>query len=251
MVASVSTSLGNSHSKRTSTRRDRKSRRVLIIVCSILSAGLIAAVILIKGNVSGIEFAPSHFQTRSFSFYEIPFLHLQITPVNRKTTTNKTARQIRTSAWINAPRGQAPSNWHIVELSRGPTRTPAIASLLVETLDLSDSSGLFWHQWNQDHPQRAAILWPIVQRLAERELYVLIPELLQLARTLPGDDSPAELQDAIDPWLIQQYGDLIGDLSESGQGELAGELYQEAVTDFPEAKQQLRTKLASSSQATQ
>jgi hypothetical protein len=208
----------------------------LIIVCTLLSVLLISAVVAIKGHVSGSEFSPSHFQTREFTFYEIPFVHLQITPIRRKDTTTGIARQIRAKSWINVPRGQKPTQWHLISLWRGPTATPAVASLLSKELELQGSAGSFWEDWNSDHPQRASALWPVVQRLAERELYIMIPELLQTARTLPGSDDAVTLSAAIDRWLIDQYVGLVKDLRDAQRIVLADELLAEAMTDFPQSE---------------
>ncbi|MCA9138546.1 MAG: hypothetical protein KDB00_17365 [Planctomycetales bacterium] len=206
---------------------------MLIITCSILSIALVAIVVTIKGSVSGSEFAPSHFETRVFSFYEIPFLHIQITPIKRKNTTGPISRQLRAKSWINPPRGQAPTTWHLVELSRGPTGTPAVAELLTSELEIRDSTGLVWEQWNLDHPNRAAVLWPVVQRLSERELYVIIPELLLLARTLPGSDDANALSAEIDRWLVGQYAGLVKDLRDAKRTVLADEMLEEAIADYP------------------
>lgn len=201
--------------------------------------------ILIKGSVSGTEFAPSHFQTREFSFYEIPIVHLQITPIHRSTTTNTVTTQIRTKGWIQVPRGQQPDQWHLVRLSRGPSTTPAIASLLTDELELSVAGGTpFWKSWNADHPNRAAVLWPVVQRLSDRELYLMIPELLMLARSQPGNDDGQLLAEAIDTWLIEQYVGLIGDLRDADRTTLADQMLAEAIRDYPDAPQLAALKLA-------
>jgi len=224
----VSTSVSTSQS----SRRGRKPRRALIILSSILCTLLIAGIVYVKGNVSGTEFAPSHFQTREFSFFEIPFLHIQITPVRRSNVTDSVARQVRTSSWISVPRGKRPSTWHLVRLSRGPTTTPAIAELLTSELTLRGNSGPFWKDWNNNHPARAAILWPVVQRLAGRELYLLIPELMRLARTHPDEKN---LAGRIDRWLIDEYASLIADLRDADRTALADSLLAEAIDDYPEA----------------
>lgn len=229
----MSTSVSSSNSNGKSSRRGRGSRRALIIICSILSVALVSVVVAIKGYVSGTEFAPSHFQTREFSFYEIPFLHVQITPISRKNTSGAISRQLRAKSWITSPRGQKPTVWHLVALYRGPTGTSAVAELLTGELQIEDSKGLFWEQWNLDHPKRASVLWPIVQRLAERELYVIVPELLQLARTTPGDDDATLLAAEIDRWLIEQYSGLVKDLRDANRSVLAEEMLAEALADYP------------------
>ena len=202
-----------------------------------MSILLVTVVVLLKGSVSGTEFAPSHFQTREFSFYEIPFLHIQITPITRKDKTGPIARQIRANSWITVPRGQKPTNWHLVALNRGPTGTPAVAGLLTDGLAIESANGSFWKIWNDDHPKRASVLWPTVQRLAERELYVIIPELMQLARTLPGDDDANLLADQIDRWLIEQYTGLVKDLRDADRMVLADEMLAEAIGDFPASQE--------------
>lgn len=215
------------------SRRRRRSNRPLIIVCGILAILLVSSIVLVKGSVSGTEFSPSHFQTRDFSFYEIPYLNLQITPISRSNTTSAVASHLRTSAYIKTPRGKPPADWQLVTIARGPTSTPAVASLLVQALDLKNGTDPFWIGWNKDHPNRAATLWPVVQKLAGRELYILIPELLELARTLPGNDDGTALADVIDQWLPNQYVDLIGDLRQADRQTLADDLLAEALSDYP------------------
>lgn len=237
MVGTVSTSVSSSNSNAKPSRGRPKTRRVLVITCVFLSLALLGTLVGIKGRVSGSEFAPSHFQTREFSFYEIPFLHIQITPIKRKNTTGAIARQLRAKSWISVPRGNPPSVWHIVRLWRGPSNTTAVASLLTEQLRVGQGSGGFWKNWNSEHPNRASVLWPQVQELAERELYVLIPELMLLARSLPGDDSPNALSDAIDQWLVDQYSGLVTDFRDANRLMLADELLTEALNDYPDSPQ--------------
>lgn len=236
MVGTLSTSVSSSPSPNLDYRGRRGSRRPLIIICTILTVFLVAAVMMIKGRVSGTEFSPSHFQTRDFFFYEIPYLHVQLTPIRRSNSTGSFTLQIRAKSWINVPRGVPPSNWHLVTLWRGPTEIPAVASLLVRELELPESGGLFWENWNTDHPNRASVLWPLVQRLADRELYVLVPELMLLARTLPGDDDADKLAAVANQWVVDQYVGLVNDLRDADRGVLADDLLDEAISDFPLSK---------------
>lgn len=209
----------------------------MISVSSIMTVILVGGFVLFKGNVSGYEFAPSHFQTREFSFYEIPYLEIQISPIRRSVVNDKLARQLRTQSLVTIPRGRKPNTWHLVSLRRGPTLTPALASLLVDSMRIGGLSGnLYWVSWISDHPNRAAVLWPTVQQLAERELYVLIPELLELARSFPGDDDAASFQTAADELLVGQYVSLIADLRLADRAPLAEELLREALQDYPDAE---------------
>jgi hypothetical protein len=233
---------GKSSPARKSSRKRSGSRGLIIVLCTVLTVIGAATLVAIKGNVRGTEFAPSHFQTREFSFYEIPGLSLQITPIRRSNSTSPLATQIRTKGWIHVPRGRQPDAWHLVRLSRGPSTTPAVASLLVDAMDVGLPDDAFWKDWNRDHPGRAAALWPIVQRLAARELYVLIPELMALARSLPGADDRQTLAAAIDDWLIAQYAALVVDLRDADRSALADELLSESLQDYPEAPQLVELK---------
>jgi len=234
----VSTSISSPSNK----RRGGPGRRTIIVLCSLLVSVLLLGIVLVQGNVAGSEFAPSHFQTREFSFYEIPFVHWQITPIRRRNTTDTVARQIRMSGWITAPRGKKPSRWHLVRLSRGPSETAALASLLTDELRIGGSND-FWKTWNKRFPARAAVVWPVVQRLASRELYVLIPELLQLARSQSGGDDGNQLQRRIDAWLVEQYAALVQDMRAAERTDLADELLDEARRDYPDHPRLTRLEL--------
>jgi hypothetical protein len=188
-------------------------------------------VIRTQGFVSGHEFSPTHFQQRKFSFYEIPLIHLQITPIKRSGTTPRTATYVRQNSLITPAPG-TPTTWHLVAISRGLTgSTPADANLLMDQLSLRAGGDEYWRKWSIDHPKQAKILWPVIQRLAERELYLLMPPLFELAQI---EQSPDCLQENIDSHLKQQYRSLILDMKAADRSELAQQLLVEATRDYPE-----------------
>lgn len=214
----------------------RNRRPVAYIVAAVLTLVLVGGFVAIQGNVSGTEFSPTHFRTREFSFYEIPLVHVQLTPITRTDRTGPVERQLRAKTWIKAPNGPPPEPWHLVTIRRGTRASTAHASLLVEEMQLTELGKYFWKRWNVDYPKRATVLWPLVQRLAERELYVLIPELLARARSLSGQDDAQEFLDDVTPWLIEQYASLIGDLRDANRNVLADEILTEALKDHPDAR---------------
>lgn len=232
--ADMSTSV--SHSSNQASRPKRKGGRfarwwitgasgLIILVVGFL-------IIRIQGSVSGVEFSPTHFQTREFRFFEIPLLQWQITPIHRSASTPKTATYVRQKGLIPMANG-VPQTWHLVSISRGLTgEEPADAGLLVDQMNFSMGKDRYWRKWSVDHPNRATVLWPVVQRLAERELYILMPGLFELAQE---DRTPAELSTAIDNYLPAQYSRLIMDLAEAGRGDLAEALLEEARADYPDS----------------
>lgn len=226
----VSTSV-SSTANSAPAKRGKSLRRLVIAISAILLTLLLFIIVRIQGHVTGQEFAPTHFQQRDFSFYEIPLIHLQITPIKRSGSTPSSAMYIRQNNLIQPFTGK-PQDWHLVSITRGLTgRTPADANLLLEQLLLENGGDVYWRKWSIDHANRAKVLWPVIQNLAQRELYILMPELFELAqRDLP----PEELGRRIERSLQRRYYDLILDMKDAGRLELARGLLDEALQDYPD-----------------
>ncbi len=237
-LAVVSSSV-SSPSPKSAASRGRGLRRWVVIVAAILSTLMLFAVVRLQGRVTGQEFSPTHFQVRKFSFYEIPLLHLQITPIKRSGNTPRSATYLRQTSLISKPQGP-PTLWHLISITRGITgTTPGDAHLLVDQLTLTTDSNPFWRQWSIDHPQHAAQLWPLIQRLAERELYILTPGLLELALI---EQPVGKFAQQADQWLLEEYIKLVQDMREAKRDELAGQLLEEALSDFPGDAELLRLR---------
>jgi len=223
--------------------RGRSGRFWIVLVSGLLIVLGLALIVLFFGHVRGREFAPSHFETRSFSFYEIPLLKLQITPIRRTSEQSKLQAYLTTTALLTRPTGQA-TIWHLIEVERGPGGIqPADAKLLTDFLHVSHRQNWtqnesHWHQWSIKHPQHAKALWPRVQRLADRELYVLIPELFRIAaQTTSGDHSLGTtvqfMQQKMEDFLLASYLALIDEMTAAGRLNVAQSLRQDALKDFP------------------
>ncbi|MEX0824972.1 MAG: hypothetical protein WD119_02335 [Pirellulaceae bacterium] len=206
----------------------------MLLVGAIASTILIlfvGGVILMQGRVHGTEFSPTHFQTRSFSFHEIPLLHLQLTPIRRSAATAAASSYLRANNLIRVPPGTS-TQWHLVRITRGMgPATPADSHILVKYLNLDRSQSAYWKQWSVDHPELAKALWPRIQRLAQRELYVLMPDLFELAVRAPSSTEVFTKQ--LDRLIRESTLRLAADMTEAGRVELARALLTEALTDFP------------------
>jgi hypothetical protein len=225
-----STPLGRSKMRRPRNR---------IIVISIGGAVILAClggIVAVFGRVSGREFAPSAFETRYFSFVEIPILRLQITPIRRTNHYSALAAYLNTAALIPRVQG-TPTQWHLIELRRAAVSTlPADAKLLSDFLEQPTVSGagtayLHWHQWSLDHPEMAAVLWPAIQKLAQRELYLLIPDVFRLAEQSGSAEAFAE---ELQLFIASSYEELIVDLRAADQTGLAESFLAEAIADYPD-----------------
>lgn len=209
----------------------RRTQVVIALIGSCVMAFVLFLIIRIQGPVAGREFNPDDFRQREFSFYEIPLLRLQITPIRRRNSNSETAQFLRRNSLID-PRSGETNRWDLVEITRGISgEIPADARLLVEQLSLRRDGDGYWQIWSQRHPEHARRLWPVVQRLSRRELYLLLPPLFEMAQ---NEGTADELSEAIRQYLRQQYSDLIADMREAGREELAEALLREATEDFPD-----------------
>lgn len=234
--------------RRSRTGRSGSGRFWVLTITGSLIVLFLSGIVFFFGQVEGREFAPSHFEIRRFSFIEIPLLRLQITPIRRFSESSVLQSYLNTSSLITRPPGQ-PTAWHLVELSRfGVPTQPADAKLLTDFLKIPYSgfamrrgaaaqSDLYWHQWSIGHPEHAAVLWPQIQKLAERELYLLIPDVFQIADAAVADataQSVAAMRTRLRAFLIESYASLIDDMRAAGMDDVAESLRREAATDYPD-----------------
>jgi len=204
-------------------------RWVLLWTGSLVAVTVIMT--FLAGKVTGVEFSPTHFQIRSFSFYEIPLFGLQVTPIERSTRPASVTNYLISQNALQIPPGP-PAKWHLVQIQRG-FQAPALADaeILTSRLELEGYGDMYWDRWSREHRATAALFWPIVQRLAERELYLILPELFQLAER---ETEPAVFQQEIDRVLPLAYQQLAEDLFEANQPELARAVLADALRDYPQ-----------------
>ncbi len=209
-------------------RRISGSQIWISLISAIVLGLVVWAVIGTMGHVEGEEFSPTHFRSRRFSFYEIPIIHWQITPIQRTPSTPTTAILLTQNKWILPP-STTPTTWHLASLSHGG-REPQDddAALLLSQLRLMGDNGPFWSKWSTEHPTLASVLWPTIEKLAQRELYILMPRLLELIRPIDDVDSLRVTQSE---YLRKQYASLIRDMRAAGRDDLAEALTAEAAQD--------------------
>lgn len=207
---------------------------------------IVALVIWVGGRVEGREFTPTHFTQRSFSFWEVPLLGLQVTPIKRSPVPMRTINLLRSKPYFPTPKS-APTVFHPVEISRGLSGQPqpGDAKILVDYLTLDDDGTSVWEQWTRDHPQAAAVFWPVIHKLAQRELYLLMPDLFAIAERTTDANA---LSSQIDTQLRSEYLALAQDLAAAEQNAMAVEVLEEAVADYPgdQALRDLRAELKQS-----
>jgi hypothetical protein len=208
--------------------------------------GLLGATLLVYmatvtfGAVHGIEFCPQTFERRSYSFYELPILGIQITG-NRREDLTAAAETFLTSQKYIAPPAAGQQDWHIVVGSRGPRlQRRGDAHILIQYLDAKDGKDYHrWVKWSEDHPSLAKIFWPAVQRLAAHELYVFIPDLFDLAKAI---DDPVKLQQELDRDVARRLLFLARRLQDREDHAAAIKVLTEAAPLDPENKEIQRAR---------
>jgi hypothetical protein len=219
-------------SRYASTRPPRRFRWWFVLVAAggLLVVGYLSTRIF--GWVSGEEFSPDSFQRRRFSYYEIPLIHLQITPVSRESSTNPLENHLATDM---LGQSAVEPRWDLVWARQG-AQSPEFgdASILCAYLDARDSNGdLFWKTWTEKNPQLAKKLWTTVLELAQQQLYLLVPDVFALAAQATD---AASLEQNIGQLLADRYELLARTQVQRGNAQLARQLAEEGLRYAPQRR---------------
>lgn len=156
-------------------------------------------VVVYFGGVSGEEFNPYSLQRRTFHYYQIPGVRIQITPISRQTISTDFGGVVIGNKWVKT---KSTSRWHLVwasianrQMERGD------ASILTEFIGDNNS---VWSRWSDAQPVCAKRFWPEVIDLARRNHYLLIPELMAVAEGAT-DTNFQEFDRELQATLISQY----------------------------------------------
>lgn len=171
--------------------------------------GLLAVTLLVFlltlwfGGVHGTEFSPQTFERRSYSFYELPVIGIQVTAIRHDDLSGTAETFLTSNKYVAVPPAGGPQDWHIIVGSRGTKMfRKGDASILMQYLDSRDAGDYHrWVKWSEDNPKLAKVFWPAVQRLAGHDLYIFIPDLFLLAKQ---HSDAVKLQAAIDKLVAEK-----------------------------------------------
>jgi tetratricopeptide (TPR) repeat protein len=216
----------------TAAVRPQRSRPALFWVLG--AVGIVVVIYLATqwfGHVVGEEFCADAFCRRSFHYVEIPLLHIQVWPISRSDATKSLERTLQAKRYVPAPSG-AELRWDLVSSARlGTATVQGDAAILCAYLDAVDEDDQrYWENWTNAHPELAQVLWPTVARVAHQRLYIFIPELMDLARSVPDAES---LRREIARVLTRNYARLAEVHRQLGDPETAAELYGTALEYNP------------------
>ncbi len=163
----------------------RMAGGVVIGLVALLGAALL---ILVFGMVHGEEFSPSGFRRRSFTYYEIPLLGGQISPVFREARDGLLSKHLQRHELI--PISREADRWDVVyRTSMSRAREHGAAYTLCAYLDMQDEQrNPRWLVWTKDHPELAKVLWPEIAALAADQVYFAVPEMMECASLVTSPD---------------------------------------------------------------
>ena len=165
-----------------------------MLVSAILILAFIAH-LFIGGVVDGEEFSPDDFSRRKFSYNVMPVFNIclwgirysDVTPVFEQTLfADGLLDSDSAKAW---KKGKA-KKWHLVsDSASNPESRDFDAQLLVRFLDIRNSEHeSVWAKWNEDHPELAKMLWPVVADMARNNLYVELTDIMAQALSVSDEN---------------------------------------------------------------
>lgn len=204
---------------------------------ALLVVAFIGGLTMMFGRVSGEEFSPYEFKRRTFSFYEIPLVRLQVWPIKHIDATGDVETEVVAKKLITI-KPPAEPRWDLVLGYRGSAQVAeGDANILCRYFDRLDSSAeRTWQTWTQEQPKLAKILWPRIAKLAEDDLYLFMPDLFELAAQASEatDADVAALETALTKLLAQKYHDFGIVQQKLERHDAAVELLTEALKFAPD-----------------
>lgn len=141
---------------------------------------IVLAIFTFASAISGTEFSPNTFQTRTFTYSRVPWTRIRIAPTKLGAITNIASIDVLKHLSTSS-RAQ---EWHVVRISGAPGESHG-AEILVDALGQRTVDGMnMWGTWSTTYPNAATVFWPLVQQVSFQQLYECIPELMEVAETV-------------------------------------------------------------------
>jgi tetratricopeptide (TPR) repeat protein len=194
------------------------------------------------GRVEGEEFCPETFERRSFVYYEMPLLRLQVWPIDRRDVTGSLESFLTGEDFLVVEElSDDEKRWDLVQATRGWESQPGVnttagdAEILCRYLrSVNSEDDVVWLEWTKKNRPLAKVLWPPIAKLARDHLYLLAPELFQAARRARDAD---HLASRIQEILADRYLVLARAQQQLGRHQQAIDLFDEVLTYAPDSRE--------------
>ena len=177
--------------------RPRRGPRPLVWLVRLAVAAVFLAFNLVTfGRVEGFEFSPDTCKLRSFTYWQIPLINVQVLPASRARISTKLEAYLSTAGFLSQNGDKEQRRWDVVSARGSQIDYESDAEIIRQYLLLHDSEGQHpWVEWSKQHPEAAKVLWPQVLDSIRRRHYILVPRQLELAKST---ESAGQLSSALD-----------------------------------------------------
>ena len=194
----------------TPPKKPQSGSGCLYVLLAVFGLLIALGVLSFSSSISGTEFSPNTFQTRSFAYARIPGTRIRVAP----TSLGASIATVSIDVLKHLPNSNRTQEWHVTSIM-GESNVTHGASVLVEALKQRTSDGQdVWGAWSIRHPKSASFFWPLVQQVAFQQLYECIPELLQVAE---AEDDPVSLEREALAVVVQTVKERIKRSTEEAQ----------------------------------
>lgn len=218
-------------------QKKKKRKRLLLqiavgLAVTVAVGGVVFLSTLAFGQISGEEFSPDDFSRRRFYYYELPIVRIKVTPIYRSPYRGDLEKHLTRKGFVSKRKVKpAQKHWDLIYLERGMQRVmEGDSAILCGYLDLRSERELLWLKWTSDQPALAKVLWPVVAEAARRELYIITPELIDLAK---GASDPEQFRRDLHSLAARKYRDFALAQQALGSHSAAVELFTAALAHAP------------------
>lgn len=140
--------------------------------------GIFALIVFSVSGHTGEQFSPDGFQRRRFTYMEV--YGVRLTDTTYFNNTGNLELDIAKNNWITSTGKKLKDDqWVMVSLSTPGNHYVSDAAILIDYLDMSNATGAIdLDRWSQANPGYAAVMWPEIQKAAEGNMYILVPDIL-------------------------------------------------------------------------
>ena len=206
---------------------------LISLLLLVLLAPIGLALFFYSGNVAGEEFSPDDFTRRRFSYNVVPWFNYTVRGIEYSDTTTVLEKTLVSDGLISPFKktGNSKRRWDLIY----DTKTPVTMSndfdavVLCQYLDLCNSDGEnVWLAWNSNHPKLAKKFWPVIQKLAQNDIYWSIPPLMRQALAVKKEGCEV-FANNLNRVAANSYIEVAGECQNQGNHQQAVELFSLAI----------------------
>ncbi len=167
------------------------------VISGLIVLGLVLLVVIylcewVGRSVSGEEFNPYTFETRSFSYRQSLITTRQLKGIKRTKNQDSLSKFISAQPWFPT---STQDQWDLMEDSTVEGDSLDWRSRPLVRLLKNEDFTSFWLDWSANHPELAKYLWLTVIELARENQYESIPLIFDAVSEI---EDPVIFRDKID-----------------------------------------------------